>query len=326
MYRILNLSILALTLMVQSAFAETAEEPIKVTISKQNWTSQYVTGDIIKRLLVKQGHEVELVETKDIYEDLEAITKHRVDISPEAWETAVGREARALRDLGQLEILSTHKARAREGWYIPFYVLSQCPDLPDWRALNKCAKIFNPKGGERGLFYGPPLAWGDYDDKLTEALNINFDVMHMESEEAIYAKLDEALKTQQPIVIYSYSPHWISLKYPGFFINFPPYASACYTKKSWGINKEKTHDCGRQEGNIFILGSTKLRQKSSKAFHLVRQVHLTEAEIMRMILAIDVQKKPLKEVVDTWMNDHKDLWVSWLVNAEHKAKLDSGRF
>ncbi len=69
------------------------------------------------------------------------------------------------------------KTRA-ECWY-PAYVEDVCPGLPDWKALNGCAKIFaNAETTPKGRFLGGPAEWLKGADERVAGLEMDFEVIN----------------------------------------------------------------------------------------------------------------------------------------------------
>ena len=62
--------------------------------------------------------------------------------STKVWEGAFGENFEKVVGEGCVIDAATHDAKTREEWWYPDYVEEQCPGLPDWKALEKCAAIF----------------------------------------------------------------------------------------------------------------------------------------------------------------------------------------
>lgn len=296
---------------------------VHITLSDRDWVSQDILRQLLAELLKKQGHTVSYIEYNDATTELEGAILQKVDILPEYWESTEAKGVKNAQALDQITLLSTHSVNAREGWFVPFYMISKCPGLPDWQALKACSHIFKDANSESktGVFYGPPKNWSHHDDKMIDALGLDFKMIHPEHEQENYDRFIKAKAKEEPIVIYAYTPHWFPLMHPGFFINFPNFTASCLNNKLWGINPEKTYDCDRTTSNLMVIGSTNLYKKSAEAYYLAKEFSLTEAEIMRLILAVDIEKKSIDEVIKTWLEQNEVKWRSWLINAKQRADL-----
>ena len=103
----------------------------------------------------------------------------------------------------------------------------KCPGLPNWEALNDCAKLFLHRKLSKRKVPGGPVTWGGYDDERVEALGLDWEVIHAGTED--FGELESAYQRKAPIMLWVYAPHWAPSKYDGEFVEFPPYTTECYT-------------------------------------------------------------------------------------------------
>ncbi len=54
-----------------------------------------------------------------------------------------------------------------------------------------------------------------------KSLSLNFVAVNVDSPADLWLKLDEAVKTRQPIVLYKWSPNFTDALYGGSFVEFP---------------------------------------------------------------------------------------------------------
>ncbi|HKI65590.1 MAG TPA: ABC transporter substrate-binding protein, partial [Burkholderiales bacterium] len=214
---------------------------------------------------------------------------------------------------GKTENLGPTGMQAREEWWYPMYMKERCPGLPDWKALNACAKEFStPETAPRGRYLGGPVTWGGYDDERVQALGMNFEVVHAGTDAALFAELDSAIQRKAPILLWIYTPHWAPIKYKGEWVEFPPYEPACYTDPSWGINPNMAYDCGKPRGDIWKVAWKGLKDKWPGAYKAVKNFKVNNQEMGQMISDIDLDGKKLDDVVNAWMDANQARWKAWI--------------
>ena len=115
-------------------------DPIKLTL--HDWTGQYVTTEIMGRVLQSMGYNVEYVQADYLaqFAGLEAGDLH---VAMEMWETTGKDAMEASLATGKTVDLGETGMQAKEEWWYPAYMKEKCPGLPDWQALNDCAEAFS---------------------------------------------------------------------------------------------------------------------------------------------------------------------------------------
>ena len=213
------------------------KDPIKLTIN--DWTGQYINTHIMGEVLKHMGYNVKYVQA-DYLAQFTGLESGDLDVAMEIWQTT-GKQAleKALKTKKVVDLGDTGM-QAREEWWYPIYMKDRCPGLPDWKALQKCAKEFaTPETSPKGRYLGGPVTWGGHDDERVKALHLDFDVVHAGTDAALHAEVKSAIERKAPIVAWVYQPDWLPAKYKGEYVEFPKYTEACYHDKSWGMNKTR---------------------------------------------------------------------------------------
>ena len=283
--------------------------PIKIPI--HNWSSQLVGAEIVGKILEEQGFKVEYVSS-DSQVVYTSMCEGDIDLVHEVWQGAFGVAFEKVVDEGCVVDAATHSAKTREEWWYPSYVEELCPGLPDWKALNACAELFaTAETKPKGRFLAGPVDWLKHDDERVAGLGVNFKVVNAGSAAALWAELKSASERKAPIVLFNWTPNFIEAVYDGKFIEFPEYDEACQTDASWGINKEKTYDCGNPKGGYLKIGmSTKFQEENPEAFDIVKQIDFTNLDIAVMAKLVDVDGMEPEEAADKWMADNEQ-WKEW---------------
>ena len=305
---------LGLALAATAAMPATAEveskDPIKMTL--HDWTGQLLTTNLMAEVLKKAGYNIELVQA-DYIAQFAGLKTGDLHVAMEIWETT-GREAMdEATATGKVVNAGSTGMQAIEEWWYPAYMKEACPGLPDWQALNDCAEEFaTPETAPMGRYLGAPVTWGGFDDERVEALEMDFEVVHAGTDAALFAELQSAYQSKAPIVLWVYAPHWAPTKFEGEWVEFPPYTKECYEDPSWGSNPNAAYDCGKPRGPIWKVTWAGVKDKWPGAFKAIEAFNISNAEMGAMVSAVDLDKRPLEEVVAEWMANNEKHWQSWI--------------
>lgn len=306
-----KLSAAALAATLGAAASVSAAETIRIPL--HNWSSQIVGAYIVGKILEETGAEIEYVpaDSQVVYTSM---CEGDVDLVHEVWQGAFGVAFEKVVDEGCVIDAATHDAKTREEWWYPAYVEEMCPGLPDWKALNACAEKFTtPETAPKGRFLAGPVDWLKHDSERVEGLGMDFQVVNAGSAAALWAELEAASKTKQPIVLFNWTPNFIEAMYDGKFIEFPEYDPACKDDPSWGMNKDKTYDCGNPKDGYLKIGvNEELPERAPEAYAVIQNINFSNLDIAVMAKLADVDGMEPEEAADKWLADNEAKWKSWL--------------
>ncbi|SEL28114.1 glycine betaine/proline transport system substrate-binding protein [Roseovarius azorensis] len=294
-----------------AALAEAeSQEPIKLTM--HDWTGQLLTTTIMGKVLASAGYNVEYVQA-DYIAQFAGLKSGDLHVAMEIWETT-GREAMdEATGTGNVVNMGETGMNAIEEWWYPAYMEEVCPGLPDWQALNACAREFaTPETAPLGRYLGGPVTWGGFDEERVEALGMDFEVVHAGTDAALFAELESAYQRQAPIVLWVYAPHWAPTKYEGRFVEFPPYTPECYADPSVGINPAMAYDCGKPTGPIWKVAWSGVADKWPGAAKAIKAFTISNEDMGAMVADVDLNGKSVDEVSDAWLAENKDTWSAWI--------------
>jgi len=209
-----------------------------INIPLNNWASQRVISKAVGTLLQHQGVDVQYVEI-DSDKQWGALSRGQLHFQVEVWEPSM---ADVFQKYPNVKDAGTHSATVREEWWYPYWVERLCPELPDWRALKKCAHIFSTDQSEKGTYFTGP--WEYNDPELIRSLGLNFEIQRVQDDKALWELLRASKKSQQPILMLNWTPNWVDNRIEGRFVEFPSYSKKCEIDPKHGVNSEMTHDCG----------------------------------------------------------------------------------
>ena len=314
MKRILAATGLGLSLVLTAATPGMADveskDPLKLTL--HDWTGQLLTTNIMAEVLKQAGYNIELVQA-DYIAQFAGLKTGDLHVAMEIWETT-GRDAMdEATATGNVVNVGETGMQAIEEWWYPSYMKEQCPGLPDWKALNDCAEAFStPETAPMGRYLGGPVTWGGFDDERVEALELDFEVVHAGTDAALFAELESAYQRKAPIMLWVYAPHWAPAKFDGEWVEFPAYTPECYNDPSWGSNPNAAYDCGKPRGPIWKVTWAGVKDKWPGAYKAIEAFTVSNDEMSAMISAVDLDNRPLEEVVAEWMSANESRWQAWI--------------
>ena len=286
-----------------------SKDPIILTI--HDWTGQYITTHIMGRVLEKMGYNVKYQQA-DYIAQFAGLESGDLHVAMEMWETTGKQAMEESLKTGKTVDLGETGMKAIEEWWYPLYMKERCPGLPDWKALNKCAKEFaTAETAPKGRYLGGPVTWAGFDDERAEALGLDFEVVHAGTDAALFAEIQSAYQRKAPILAWVYTPHWAPIKFKGEWVEFPRYTDDCYNDPKWGINPSMAYDCGKPRGWIKKVGWAGGDKKWPKAFQAIRKFRIDNQTMGEMIGKVDLEGRKVDEVVEEWIVKNESVWRAW---------------
>ena len=289
----------------------------RVTLLVNNWTSQIVLTHVTGQLLKELGYQPVYLQS-DVSEQWGALSHGVADVQVEVWEGTMADALERLVASGLVLDAGAHTAKTREDWWYPEYVEALCPGLPDWKALNRCSRLFSVDGSDDiGVYIAGP--WEKPDEARIRALEMNFKVSVVEKGDDLWVLLKEAEATKRPIVLFNWTPNWVESVYPGRFIEFPQYHQECETNPQWGVNPNRTYDCGNPvNGWLKKLVSKKLSMKHPCAYQLIQRIDFSNQQIAAASAYVDVAGLSYEGAASKWLQANVEVWRGWIPNSCQK--------
>lgn len=297
-----------------AAAGNVAESDDPIIIVQNNWTSQNVLSTVVGKVLESMGYTIEYAPA-DSQLQFAAIGEGDMHFQVEAWEGSMKSAFEAAVKEGMIDA-GAHDAKTREEWWVPNYVLDNCPGATEWKGLDACAEQFaTAETTPKGRFLGPPADWGkNYADRV-KALNMNFVAINVGQAATLWAELQSAYDRKEPIVLFNWTPNFIEAKFEGAFVNFPepPANGACDNDASWGPNPDTTGDCGAPRSGWLKKAAWKgVAGEWPNAWKVMQKVNFSNAHIAAASLLVDVDGMTVEEAADKWIKDNQSVINSWM--------------
>ncbi len=306
--RLLLCSLLLLCLSGPLAGAPVSSGAIEVILS--DWSSQRVLAKITGALFERQGYRVSYIELP-VAEQWGALRMGQAHVQVEVWEGSMGALYQRLVERGVIVDAGNHRATTREEWWYPLYVEKLCPGLPDWRALHRCAALF---ATDRTYPHGRYLTgfWEVPERARVRALGLDFEVERVPTEQ-LWAELEAAVAAKRPLLMVNWEPNWVSLKYPGRYIEFPRYEPACEQDPAWGVNPEYLYDCGNpRAGWLKKIAWAKMPERWPCAYRLLQRIDFDNAMFEQLVRWTDLEGMSEQQAAERWLQEYQPLWRGWL--------------
>jgi glycine betaine/proline transport system substrate-binding protein len=287
-----------------------SQDPI--VLGKLDWTGQELTMEVAGEILRRMGYKVEFVTTTNV-PLFQATADGEIHAFLEQWLVTTRHQFEEMVAAGKLENLGLLGLSGQEGWFYPPYVEAQCPGLPDWSALKDCAEIFaTPETLPKGRIVDYPEEWTPDTSKWIDALGLDFVAVPSGGEGAIMAEVKSAVARQEPVLVMFWQPTWGVAEYDLRLVQLPAFDDACETDPAWGVNPEKTFDCGAPKPDIVKFVWPGFKDKYPAAYKFLQAFQFTNADQSPLMKAVDVDKQPARDVAVKWVDDNKAKWEPWV--------------
>lgn len=300
-----------LAMPVVAGASKAAEPPGPIRVITNDWTSQIVLAHIAGTLFEQLGFTVQYAESTT-REQWGALSRGAAHVQVEVWEGTMSDMFNRMLAQGKIIDAGDHDAKTREEWWYPSYVEARCPGLPDWQALNRCAKLFATEdSGNFGIYIAGP--WEKPEAARIRALKMAFRVRQVNNSDELWVELKKASNENRPIVLFNWTPNWVEDRFEGKFVEFPAYDPACETDPGWGINPDYHYDCGNpKDGWLKKAVWSGMPEAWPCAYQTLRNLNFNNAMISGLAARVDVDGLGHQAAAEEWLQQHESLWQSWI--------------
>src|SRR5262249_20153413 len=209
-----------------------------------------ITAEIAGEILRRMGYTVNFVQTTQV-PMFQAVADGQLSAYLEQWNQTSKKYYDEYTKDGRIESLGPTGLDGQEGWYYPDYVEANCPGLPDWTALKKCAEIFaTPETAPKGRVLDYPAEWSPDSADWVKALSLDLEVVASGGEGATAAEVKSAVARKEPILLQWWEPTWLATIYHLKRVTLDSGGEACKKMQEAGIKTHKVFDCRNQPIDI----------------------------------------------------------------------------
>ncbi|ATU95391.1 glycine betaine ABC transporter substrate-binding protein [Phyllobacterium zundukense] len=301
-----------------SAWAETKTNKGKLVLVEMNWISQVINTKVAEIILrEKMGYDVE-VQRIDFVPGFQSLARGDADVLMEIWDLTGSPFYKQPEKEGKIVLSPNEGMKALEGWYVPSYVIRgdpkrgikpSCPGLPDWRALNDCAKIFSTAETEpKGRYLSGDPSWAELygDPQRIKNLGLNYDMRFAGSEAALVAEIFSAYERGEPIMALMWDPHYVLYMLDMTLVKFPPYTEEC-----WGT----TYACAWKDQTMYNGMNGDAAKRYPEVWEFIQNFHMTREHLGEMMVPVAKDGITEEESVRQWLTKNEEVWRKWIPKA-----------
>ncbi len=296
------------------AEAEVPESTDPIVLGQLDWTGQEITMKVAGEILTRMGYNVEYVTTTNV-PLFQAVADGEIHAFLEQWLVTTRFQFNDMVAAGQLEDIGLLGLKGQEAWMYPAYVEEEgmCPGLPNWEALKDCAEIFaTPETVPSGRIVDYPEEWTPDTSKMIEALGLDLIAVPAGGEGAIIAEVKSAVARHEPVLVYYWEPTWAALEYELRAVTLPTYDLACEEDPAWGLNPDKTYDCGPLIPEIKKFVWPGFKDKYPAAYKFLQAFTFTNADQGPLMKLVDVEGMSAADAAKKWVDQNQAVWQPWV--------------
>ena len=287
-----------------------SNQPVKLPIMQSSDFDFIVTvyGEVLK----EAGYRVEYVNA-DYSATFTGVKAGDLDVTM-GWDSTPDLISDVI-DSGKGINAGSSGVAIEEGWWYPAYVEEVCPGLPDWEALKNpdCMEALSTaETAPMGRYVGVPAGWSSFTEERIEAFGLDMENVSSGSPITMAATIQGAIQRGEPVMGWGYNPHWLMATNEGGFVEFPDYAPECYEDPAWGINPDKTYDCGFASGYVWKLANLEFTRREPFATRILFLMNLDENVVGIGMNRVDNEGVTLIEAAREWMDANEERWTLWI--------------
>lgn len=291
-----------------------------VILGVTDWTAALLNAAIAEQVIERRlGYPVEtedVLDTGDMLRDLESGDLAAV---LEVWPSALEANQADMIEAGRVEDLGELGVIGKTGWFVPQYVLDENPELDTWEAFadrSVASRFATAETGRNGRFLGTDTNYEQFDEQLIDELDLPFEVVFTGSDEATADELTRAQATEDPVLLFWWTPTAEVMKFDLVNVALPERTAACEDE----IDAGEPQRCDYPTDRLQKLGAPALRDEAPEVHRFLERFSLTTEDQLRMIDAVENGGRTVDDVAAGWISDNQDRWEGWLAGGSEESE------
>ena len=313
--------LMAVPLLLASAFAQADTNCGKVTIADMNWSSASLIANI-DRFILENGYgcEAELIPGDTMPTGTAMIEKGEPDIAPEMWSNSMkdaldkGVAEKRLRFAGQ-----SLSDGGEEGFWVPQYMVDKDPSLATIEGVIKSAAMFkHPEDPEKSAFYGCPAGWNCQisSGNIFAALKLKdegFDLIDPGSGAGLSGSIAKAYARQEPWFGYYWAPTAVLGKYKMVKVDF-----GSGIDKEEFINCTSNIDCLEPKVTMYppslvqTVTTESFAASSPAAYDYLSKRSFKNDKMNELLAWMEDNQADGDVAMEYYLTNNKDDWMTWV--------------
>ena len=283
-----------------------------ITIAVNPWVGAAANANVAKGVMEQEmGCTVELQEVNETAQ-FPGMADGSLDATLEVWPSGHFEDRQLyIEDAGTVVDGGELGITGNIGWFVPSYVIEEHPEFATWEGFQDNADLFaTAETGDKGRFLGADTTYSIYDEVIIESLGLDLEVVYSGGEAQSLTQLDRAVKNQEPILMYWWTPQWSGEVYDLVEVELPPFDEEC-ERIATEDPDAKGYDCDYAVDTLYKAFSSELETKDPAAFAFLSNFQWTEDDQNSVAIAINEGTDPA-EAAQTWIDANEDVWSTWL--------------
>lgn len=251
-------------------------------IATVNWDENKAMSHLVKHIIEKEMNYRVIFRKYVLEQVYTKVANGELDLFLSAWKPLTHQEY--LEDYGdRLLDLGPNCGDAKIGLVVPGYVpIESIPQLAGFQSKVQ-GRIFGIEE-DAGVV--------KHTNRAIEAYDLNYRVFES-NENAMISTLEASFKSQEPIVITGWIPHWVFTKHDLRFLDDP--------KNIFG-DTESIHTVARKG----------LEEEYPAVVNFLRNFKLTGEQMLTIMEKMTGTDQPVKKVVEDWVANNENVVQEWL--------------
>jgi glycine betaine/proline transport system substrate-binding protein len=224
----------------------------------------------------------------------------------EVWPSGHEENYQTYIEEGNVEDLGELGALGQIGWWLPDYVLEEYPEMESWEGLEGNEEIFaTSETGDSGQFLAADPSFVQFDETIIDNLGLDFEVVQSGSEAAQLTAVESAIESEEPVLFYFYTPHWMHDRYELSMVELPEYEEGCE-------EPEDERTCGYPEDVLFKAAHEGLSEDAPVAHEFLTNFQMENEWQDEITFMIDEEGMDPEDAAAQWIEENEDAWQAWL--------------
>ena len=287
-----------------------SDDPIVIAVNP--WIGAEANAVVAQYVMENEmGCTVELEEFNESAQ-FPAMAAGDVDATLEVWPSGHAKDrsqyiekAGTVVDGGELGIIGNI------GWFVPSYVVEQNPEYASYEGFENADIFATAETGDKGRFLGADTTYSIFDEAIIESLGLDLEVVYSGSETASLSALDKAVKNEEPIVMYWWTPQWANAKYDLVEVELPEFDEQCEQIALDDPDVAEGYDCDYADDVLYKAFSADLEEKDPAAFEFLSNFSWTEEDQNQVALQLQEGTEP-EAAAQEWVDANQDVVDTWL--------------
>ena len=297
---------------------ESAEKSIeKIVLADAGWDSIRIHNSIAQQIIEEgYGYETEVI-AGSTPATIQGLREGDINVYTEIWTDNVKEVYKEATESGDIVTVSTNFDDNDQGLYVPTYVIEgdekrgiepMASDLKTVEDLKKYPDVFeDPEDPGRGRVVNAPSGWA-----VAEAIDAKFEAYGLDetmnnfmpgSDAAIVADLTDAYEAGEAWVGYYWSPTLVTAKMDLTLLEEPE-----YDEEIWNETKATEFP----PNDVVVAVHKDLPDQAPELVDFLSNYETSSELTEEALVYMNENDATPEEAAIWWMNEHEDIWTSWI--------------